>query len=81
MNDTSPRAQELMRKLLMQRSGPERLLMGFDMHDSARALLEAGLRAEGLVEGTVEWRRRFLQRMYGDVLRPEVIARIAARVR
>ncbi len=78
MNDTSPRAEKLMRELLMKRSGEERLRMGFSMYDAARAILEAGLRAEGLVEGTVEWRRRFLERMYGDELRPEVIERVAA---
>jgi hypothetical protein len=78
VNDTTPAARELMRELLMRRSGPERLLMGFDMYDSARTLLEAGLCAEGLVEGTVEWRRRFLQRMYGGELGPDVIERIAA---
>jgi hypothetical protein len=49
------------------------------MFDSARALVEAGLRAEGLVEGTGEFRRRYLQRMYGGELTEEQIERIVAR--
>jgi hypothetical protein len=81
MNDTSPRAEQLMRKLLLQRSGAQRLRMAFEMYDSARTLLEAGLRAEGLLEGTVEWRRRFLQRMYGDELSPEAIDRVASQIK
>jgi hypothetical protein len=55
MNDTSPKAAELMRRLLMSRSGQDRLLMGFSMFDFARKQVEVALKAEGLVEGTVEY--------------------------
>lgn len=78
MNDTSPKVAELYRRLLMARSGEERMMMGFSMYDSARGLVEASLRDQGLVEGSTEWRRALLIRFYGDELRPEVIERIAA---
>jgi len=80
VNDTSPKVAALMHELLMKRTPEERALMGFSMFDSVRKLVEAGLRAAGLVEGTVAYRLRFLERMYGDELRPEQKARIASRL-
>ena len=78
MNDTSPKVEALVHELLMQRSPQERLRMCFSMYDFARELLEASLKRDGLVEGTYAFRRRFLERMYGDELRPEVIEKVAA---
>ena len=80
MNDTSPKVAALMRSLLMKRTPQERALMGFSMFDFARKLVEAGLKASGLVEGTIQFRRSYLERMYGGELRPEQIERIAARL-
>lgn len=77
MNDTSPKVEALVQELLMQRSGWERMLMGFDMYETARAIVEGSLEAEGLIRGSVEFRRRLLQRLYGDELSPEVIEKIA----
>jgi len=54
--------------------------MGFSMFDSARKFVEAGLKASGLVEGTFEFRRGYLVRMYAGELTPEQIDRIAARL-
>lgn len=78
MNDTPAKVEELVRDLVMRRSPQERLRMCFSMYDFARELVEASLRAEGLVEGTYAFRRRFLERMYGNELRPEIIDRVAA---
>jgi hypothetical protein len=80
VNDTSPKVAALMHRLLMQRTPEERVLMGFSMFDSARKLVEAGLAASGLVEGTLEFRRSYLARMYAGELTPEQIDRIAARL-
>jgi hypothetical protein len=79
VNDTSPKVAELMRGLVMKRTPQERALMAFSMFDCARKLVEAGLKAEGLVEGTVEFRRRYLLRMYQGELTPKQIERIATR--
>ena len=78
MNDTSPKAAELMRRLLQQRSPQQRLQMCFSMYDFARELVEASLKRDGLLEGSYAFRRRFLERMYGGELRPEVIDRVAS---
>jgi hypothetical protein len=79
VNDTPPKVEALMRELIMRRSAEERLQMCFSMFDFARELLESSLKEEGLAEGSYEFRRRYLERMYGGELRPEVIERIAAR--
>ena len=78
MNDTSPKVEALMRRLMMSRSPQERLQMCSSMYETGRTLVEASLKAQGLVEGTYEFRRRFLERMYGRELRPEVIHAVAA---
>lgn len=79
MNDTTPAAAAMMHKLMMQRTGEERMLMGFSMCECARKMVEAGIKALGLEEGTVEFRREYLKRMYGDELRPDQIEIIAVR--
>jgi len=79
VNDTPPKVEQLVRQLVMRRTPQERLLMCFSMYDFARELVEASLKAEGLVEGTYAFRRRFLERMYAGELRPEVIDAVAAR--
>lgn len=44
MKDTSASVSDLYRRMLMSRSGEERLRMGADMFEAARALVRAGLR-------------------------------------
>jgi hypothetical protein len=70
MNDTLPRAEALVRALLLQRSGEERLKMGADMFSASRALIAASLREEGFVPGSVEWKLRLLDRTYGAEISP-----------
>jgi hypothetical protein len=81
MNDTLPRAEALVRTLLMRRSGEERLKMAGDMFSAARTLMEASLRAEGLQPGSVEWKLRLLDRTYGDEISPAVRRRLIERWR
>jgi hypothetical protein len=66
MNDTLPRAEALVRTLLLRRSGEERLKMGADMFSASRALIAASLLEQGLVPGSVEWKLRLLDRTYGS---------------
>lgn len=70
MNDTLPRAEALVRTLLLRRSGEERLKMGADMFSASRALIAASLREEGLVPGSVAWKLRLLERTYGSEISP-----------
>lgn len=81
MNDTLPRAEALVRALLLQRSGEERLKMAAGMFSASRALIAASLRAEGLRPGSAEWKLRLLERTYGSELSPAVHRRLLARWR
>ena len=78
MKDTSPEMEARFREMLMARSGAERLRMGFDMFDTARALVLAGL-----PPGTSEADRRvhLFLRFYGDEFTAEQRERIIAAIR
>ena len=43
MDDTPPEVRALFRRMLMERSGEERMLMGFEMHEFARQMVLASL--------------------------------------
>ena len=81
MNDTLPRAEALVRSLLLRRSGQERLKMAADMFSASRAIMSASLEAEGLEPGSVAWRLRLLDRTYGEEISPAVRQRLLARWR
>lgn len=81
MTDTLPRAETLVRTLLLRRSGEERLKMGADMFSASRALIVAALREEGLVPGSVEWKLRLLDRTYGSEISPAHRERLLKRWR
>jgi hypothetical protein len=81
MNDTLPRAEALVRTLLLNRSGEERLKMAADMFAASRAIMAASLREEGLQPGTTEWKLRLLERTYGAEISPAVRRRLLERWR
>lgn len=62
MNDTSPEIEEMVRELMMQRSGEERFVMGALMFDAARELIIASL-PQNLPPQ--EFKRRLFERIYG----------------
>ena len=62
MNDTAPEIEELVRKMMMQRSGEERFLMGARMFDAARDLVIASL-PKDLPQD--DFKRRLFERIYG----------------
>jgi hypothetical protein len=66
MNDTSPQIAGMVRSKLLARSGPERVLMGSQMFDAARAIVLASFPA-GLSD--IEVKRRLCQRLYGEEVR------------
>ena len=63
MNDTSQEVADLVRRMLMERSGQERFLMGVRMFDAARRMVLASL-PKDLPEP--ELRRQLFQRIYGE---------------
>lgn len=80
MNDTSSEMDQRYRALLMQRTGEERLIMGCAMRDTARAFVEASLRAQD-PQATVESIRKGLfLRFYGHEFDAESRAKILAAI-
>jgi hypothetical protein len=79
MNDTSDRTERLFRKLMMARTGEQRLVMGAQMFDATRALMIAGLKAEGIT-GEKELKGAVFLRTYGQELSPERRERIVRRI-
>ena len=63
MNDTDPQIAEIVRRRLMERSGAERILMGSQMFEVAKAMVLASFPV-GLTE--LEIKARLCQRFYGD---------------
>ena len=63
VNDTDPHIAQLVRRLLLERSGAERILMGSRMFDVAKAIVLASF-PEGLSE--IEIKERLCERFYGD---------------
>ena len=68
-------------KTLLERSGAERLKMGFSMFDTARALMRAGLGEEIGTGRSPELLVRLFERTYGSDFDPETAARIIAHLR
>ena len=63
MNDTDPQVAEIVRRRLMERSGAERILMGSQMFEVAKAMVLASFPV-GLTE--LEIKARLCERLYGD---------------
>jgi len=77
VRDTPPEVEARQRALLMQRSGAERVEMGFGMLQCAREIAAAGLRAQGVDDLRVGLFLRF----YGHEFSPEERERIVDRLR
>lgn len=69
VRDTSPEVNWMMFERMMALSGAERLVMGCDMFDTARAMVAASL-PDGL--GDAERRRLIFKRIYAEDL-PEFV--------
>lgn len=62
MNDTTPEIAAMVRRLIMQRTGEERFIMGALMFDAARELIIASLPPD---LPPTEFKRRLFKRIYG----------------
>ena len=63
MNDTDPEIARIVRRRLLERSGTERVMMGSNMFDLAKAMIVASL-PPGLTE--LEIKEQLCRRLYGD---------------
>jgi hypothetical protein len=62
MNDTPPEVEEMVREMMMRRSGEERFVMGALMFDAAREIIIASLPRDLPPQ---EFKRRLFERIYG----------------
>ena len=69
MDDTSPKIKALLRERYMALSGEERVIMGAEMFETARAMALASF-PKGLSEQEI--RRRLCERFYGTELARKV---------
>jgi len=80
MNDTDEQTAAIYHRLIMSKSGSERLLMGFSMLATARALAEASIRAEHPeitpTELKVELFRRFYSQEFDEEQQQRIIAHL-----
>lgn len=65
MNDTSPQMEQEYRRMLMGRSGEERLKMGCSMYSTARTLVQASVLSKTPHLSPAAMRRALFLRIYG----------------
>lgn len=81
MNDTPGDVERQYQKLLMERSGEERLRMGCRMFDVARALVRASLGDPDGIDGSPAMRVALFRRIYGADFSPEARERFVILLR
>jgi hypothetical protein len=81
MTDTPDVVNQLYRKMLMRRSGSERLEMGCRMFDTARILMRAGLGDPSGTDCSPDMMARIFLRTYATDFDPATRDRIAAWLR
>lgn len=80
MKDTSPEVERAYRRLLLKRSGEERLKMGCSMHAMARELIVASVLEKDPQASPAALRWAIFLRFYGQEFDPSTRERIFARL-
>ena len=78
MKDTPPAIERKFRRMLMKRSGEERLKMGCSMHATAQALAKASISQQHPGARPAELKRLLFLHFYGTDFEPEERKRIAS---
>lgn len=81
MRDTPDEVERVYHRMLMQRSGEERLRMGSRMFDVARRIVRASLGDPDVSDSSPEMRVALFLRIYGDDFDPATRERIVAELR
>ena len=74
MTDTSPEFAEVYRKLLMKKSGTDRLKMASGMFDAARMLVKANLQDQYVTDKELDW--QIFLRLYKQDFDPPTLDKI-----
>lgn len=79
MKDTHPLIEEKYLKMMMERTGAERLKMGFEMYEMARKLVTASVKDSS--EGQSELPITLFNRFYGDDLPDSFKKKVAEKLK
>jgi hypothetical protein len=79
--DTSPEIAELYHRMLMNRSGDERIRMACEMFQAGRAMVCASLVDQGIQDDSEEMKVQLLHRTYWRDFPPDELETIAQAVR
>ncbi len=80
MNDTHPHIETFLRRCMMEKSGEERLKMGFSMYEFSRKLVESSLRFSQPEISEIVLRQKIFLRFYGDDFNENQKAKILASI-
>ncbi len=80
MNDTRPEMERLFDALMKEKTGQERLKMGFSMFDLARSQALASIKREHPNAGMKEIKKEIFLRFYGEEFSTEERQKILARL-
>ena len=80
MKDTHPEIEERFVKMLMEKSGEERLKMGFEMDETARRLTAASLLNENREASELDIRIAVFNRFYEIDLSPEIRQKVIKKM-
>lgn len=72
MRDTHPSIEEKFIKMIMKKSGEERIKMGCDMNETAKRLVIASIFQKNLPSSEDDIKIAILDRFYGSELSPEM---------
>ncbi len=80
MKDTSPEMETCFLEMIMEKSGQERMKMGFSMFELARKQVIASILNENPKADTKEIRAKMFLRFYGQDFSPKEQERILAQI-
>lgn len=80
MNDTSPQITAIYEQMMMQKSGKERLQMGFSMFNMARRQVIASIKKNNPEADEGQIRREIFLRFYGQDYSKEEQNKILSRI-
>ena len=80
MNDTSPEIESRFHEMLMNKSGEERLKMGFSMFNMARRQVVSSIIMDNPRADEKDIRRGIFLRFYGEEFSPEERAKILTKL-
>lgn len=80
MNDTDTKIQDLFNKMIMSKSGQERMKMGFSMFNMVRRQVIAAIKRDKPYTDAREIRREIFLRFYRQDFSPEEQKKILSRL-